>query len=74
MALRHLQDETERLLQYAERCLSDLAQMGARDGELQEEVPDLGCGLWEMWAALGKSQSRRSRSRTYSGHERKSLG
>ena len=61
-ALRHLQDENERLRQYAERCRSDLAQLGARDVELQEEVSDLGQGLREMRAALGKAVAESEQS------------
>ncbi len=61
-ALRHLQDENERLRQYAERCRSDLAQLGARDMELQEEVSDLGQGLREMRAALGKAVAESEQS------------
>ena len=61
-ALRHLQEENERLRKYAEQCRSDLAQLGARDGELQEEVADLGRGLREMRAALGRAVSESEQS------------
>ena len=61
-ALQHLQEENERLRKYAEQCRSDLAQLGARDGELQEEVADLGRGLREMRAALGRAVSESEQS------------
>jgi len=61
-ALRHLQEENERLRKYAEQCRADLAQLGARDGELQEEVADLGRGLREMRAALGRAVAESEQS------------